>query len=87
MQCRKWTDDDDLVSRRMCILWTNFVKYGNPTPTGEDRDDEIGDLQWLPVSEASQGSRYLNIGTSLFMDESDEYVDTMAFWDDATQVL
>jgi len=70
----------------MCLLWTNFAKFGDPTPPG-DRDDDIGDIEWLPVSEATAGSRYLNFGTSLFMDESDDYIERMAFWDEATQVL
>jgi len=83
---RKWTAEDDLASRRACILWTNFARTGNPTPSNRD-DEEIGDFQWLPVSEASLGSRYLNFGVNLVMDESDEYAEAMSFWQEATQNL
>jgi len=82
--CSRWTDEDELASRRACILWTNFAKTGNPTPPNGDTD-EVGSFQWLPVSEATAGSRYLNFDSTLYMDESDQYVEDMQFFDDATQ--
>jgi len=73
-----------MTSRRICTLWTNFVKTGNPTPPGGNTD-EIGDLEWTTLSEATPGSRYLNIGLDLFMDESDSWQNNMPFWDEVTE--
>jgi len=49
--------------------------------------EEIGDVIWLPVSEAFPGSRYLEIGTSLSMAESEDYVARITFWDSVTTDL
>jgi len=49
--------------------------------------EEIGDVIWAPVSEATLGSRYLEIGSSLFMAESEGYRSRMAFWDSVTADL
>jgi len=46
--------------------------------------EEIGDVIWKPISEATPGSRYLQIGSSLSMEESEDYVSRMAFWDTVT---
>ncbi|XP_061720556.1 juvenile hormone esterase-like [Cydia pomonella] len=46
------------VSRKLVRLWSNFAKYGNPTPEG---DTEL-DLKWPPYSETKE---YLHIDKQL----------------------
>nr|XP_029713422.1 venom carboxylesterase-6-like [Aedes albopictus] len=46
------------VLRRMVRLWTNFVKYGNPTPAGSR-------TTWPQYNDQNQSSQYLNIGQQL----------------------
>ncbi|KAJ8674898.1 hypothetical protein QAD02_010684 [Eretmocerus hayati] len=46
--------------RRMVRMWTNFAKFGNPTPHG--RLDQLLNVTW-PVSGVS--GRHLNIGNEL----------------------
>ncbi|XP_063823870.1 juvenile hormone esterase-like [Ostrinia nubilalis] len=67
-------EDDKLVADRLTTLWTNFVKYGNPTPSYANT---------LPVtwSKSSLATRpYLLIDKDLRM-ESRVFSDRMAFWD------
>lgn len=47
-----------IVRSRMVRLWTNFVKYGNPTQV----NDDLINVDWLPVTESLN---YLNIGAQL----------------------
>ncbi|XP_063823570.1 juvenile hormone esterase-like [Ostrinia nubilalis] len=68
------TEDDKLVSDRLTTMWTNFIKYGNPTPSYANA---------LPVtwSKSSLATRpYLLIDKDLRM-ESRVFSDRMAFWD------
>ena len=54
--------------------WSNFVKYGNPTP----KPEELG-VSWEPVT--SEDYRFLVIDTEMKMDMDEDYLDRMAFWD------
>ncbi|XP_045506429.1 juvenile hormone esterase-like [Colias croceus] len=54
-------------------LWTNFAKYGNPTP-----DDSLG-AQWLPYT--SEQNHYLDIGEKLTPGTSPD-IEQMQFWED-----
>lgn len=38
----------------MCRLWTNFAKYGNPTPP----QDTSLPFKWTPVEPVSKGGQY-----------------------------
>jgi len=67
-------------------LWTNFAKTGNPTPPNA-QFDEIADFQWISVSQGVAGARYLNFDLELIMEESEEYVDQMDFWESVTRDL
>ncbi|XP_070194060.1 neuroligin-4, Y-linked-like [Littorina saxatilis] len=49
-----WTDDDRRVSDDVMTLWTNFAKYGNPTPSSQNG------ATWLPWTRTSPN--YLEIG-------------------------
>ncbi|XP_072933030.1 uncharacterized protein [Epargyreus clarus] len=54
-------------------LWTNFAKYGNPTP-----DDSL-DVKWLPYN--LEKKNYMNIGENLVLEENPEQED-IEFWSD-----
>ncbi|XP_077297608.1 juvenile hormone esterase-like isoform X2 [Arctopsyche grandis] len=41
------TESDKIVRKRLTTMWTNFAKFGNPTP----HVDEIIDTIWKPTSE------------------------------------
>lgn len=38
----------------MCRLWTNFAKFGNPTP----ESDSLIDFQWKPVGSGGDGAEF-----------------------------
>ncbi|XP_047989407.1 juvenile hormone esterase-like [Leguminivora glycinivorella] len=52
-------DEDMLIVDRMTELWTNFAKYGNPTP----KPSKLVPLQWPRVSQGKLP--YLEINTEL----------------------
>ncbi|CAB3256697.1 unnamed protein product [Arctia plantaginis] len=66
--------EDQLVLDRLTTLWTNFVKYGNPTPS----TTELIPLRWTPVTDGSRPT--MIIDTDLRM-ESRVFQERMAFWD------
>lgn len=76
----KYTPDfksDSLEAKSMqnvVKLWTNFAKYGHPTP----KRDEFG-LTWKPVEEGALN--FLNIGTEGLELSVNPYSDRMAFWE------
>ncbi|CAH2084434.1 unnamed protein product [Euphydryas editha] len=53
-------------------LWTNFAKFGCPTP-----DDSMG-VQWLPYT--MEKKSYINIGDTIIADNNPEE-DEVIFWD------
>ncbi|XP_039762990.1 acetylcholinesterase-like [Pararge aegeria] len=65
---------DQLVIDQMTTLWTNFVKYGDPTP----ETSELLPVKWSPISE--QTYTYLNIDHQLSV-ATRPYHDRMAFWE------
>ncbi|XP_049958538.1 cholinesterase-like [Schistocerca serialis cubense] len=62
--------EEDKVRRNMLRLWTNFAKYGNPTP-------EADPVVWQPYDLASH--RYLLMQAN-FSIAHDPYGERMAFW-------
>lgn len=43
----------------MLELWSNFIKFGNPTPAGLE-SEALDGLEWVPVTQEShQYLRYL----------------------------
>ena len=61
---------DHLCPWRMLELWSNFIKYGDPTPTGQDSEALQG-VEWAPVTQGSH--QYLRHGYIFF------YVQVHAF--------
>ncbi|XP_049825198.1 uncharacterized protein LOC109604446 [Aethina tumida] len=55
---------DQRTIQRMTTMWTNFAKYGTPTPKEDSLFDNV---IWEPAraSNASSDLKYLNIGVSL----------------------
>lgn len=54
-------------------LWTNFAKYGNPTPEFEEFY-----VTWKPVKD--QTLNYLDIGTKSLTMKSNPFHERMTFW-------
>lgn len=66
-------EEDQLVIDRMTKMWTDFAKFGNPTP---EISDAIPD-KWKPVSTKKY---YMNIDSNLTL-KTRPFHDRMAFWD------
>ncbi|XP_018571949.2 esterase FE4-like [Anoplophora glabripennis] len=60
--------------KRMIKLWTNFVKYGNPTP---NEQNNLLSTSWKPLE--SSRFNYLDIGEELVM-KTDPEKKAMYFW-------
>lgn len=72
------------IADGMVKLWTNFAKYGNPTPSGDIAESDILDFQWErnePVASDTDkfDFKYLNIGDRFEM-KSNPAVHRIAFW-------
>lgn len=67
---------EDLYVQRFVKLWTNFAKFGNPTP---EIDETLNGLQWKPVSKNTDIS-YCVIDKKLEMKENIEK-ERIDFWD------
>ncbi|CAH0550113.1 unnamed protein product [Brassicogethes aeneus] len=66
---------EDIGRRRFCRMWTNFAKYGDPTPVS----DSLVPIKWLPVGDNKLC--FLDIGKELQMLENPDKK-RMDFWDD-----
>ncbi|KAJ6636708.1 Juvenile hormone esterase [Pseudolycoriella hygida] len=44
------------VAKEMCELWTNFAKYGNPTPVNEQSTSSV---KWDPVKPTKDGEKFV----------------------------
>ncbi|CAK1546010.1 unnamed protein product [Leptosia nina] len=72
---------DSLTTRdRFVKMWTNFAKYGNPTPND---DDELLQITWDPV-ESEKKLNFLSIGSDLTKGRN-PFRKRMAFWDNLHQ--
>ena len=65
------SSEDTIVSRHLTHMWSNFVKFGDPTPTGEE-------FTWEPIT--TQQREYLVLDEVLRMERSQEYIERMQFW-------
>jgi carboxylesterase type B len=59
---------------RFVKLWTNFAKYGNPTPA---KNDSLLDVVWKPVT--GKELDYLDIGKDL-IPRANPYPERLNFW-------
>ncbi|KAJ8723701.1 hypothetical protein PYW07_007681 [Mythimna separata] len=68
------TPEDQLMIDRITTLWTNFVKYGDPTPS----TSELLPVKWEPITKTSQP--YLSLDSDLTL-EGRPFQHRMSFWD------
>ncbi|CAB3221764.1 unnamed protein product [Arctia plantaginis] len=68
------TQEDQQMIDRITLIWTNFIKFGNPVPQTSD----LLPIQWTPVTKQS-GIPYLDINTKLEM-KSRPFHQRAAFW-------
>ncbi|KAG6448088.1 juvenile hormone esterase [Manduca sexta] len=68
------TKEDQLIVDRMTTLWTNFIKFGNPTP----RTSELVPVAWKPVTASTRPT--MIIDTNLRLDSRVDQ-QRMAYWD------
>ncbi|KAH9642995.1 hypothetical protein HF086_013556 [Spodoptera exigua] len=66
--------EDQLMIDRMTTMWTNFAKYGDPTPS----TSELIPAKWEPITKNTHP--YLNLDSDLTL-ESRPFYNRMAFWD------
>ncbi|KAI4468811.1 carboxylesterase [Holotrichia oblita] len=66
---------EDKAIDRITKLWTNFAKYGNPTPA------DFNEFQWKPVT--SDTLNYIDFGTVRTVPGVNSDVDRMNFWHNA----
>ncbi|XP_041986522.1 esterase FE4-like [Aricia agestis] len=71
----KLSENDIMVRERMCLMWTNFAKYGNPTP----ELNNVISTKWEPVEENK--IKYLLINDKLTM-KINPYEDRMKIFTD-----
>ncbi|KAL1506685.1 hypothetical protein ABEB36_006005 [Hypothenemus hampei] len=57
-----YTNTDLYVSETMVLLWSNFIKYGKPTPF---EDERLNNTIWEPVKSDSDDFTYLSINQSV----------------------
>lgn len=72
------------IANRMCKLWTNFAKYGNPTPMQVDDENDKCDFEWKSIKSIKNDSdpfdfNYLAIGDQFEM-KSNPAADRIEFW-------
>ncbi|XP_072397540.1 juvenile hormone esterase-like [Diabrotica undecimpunctata] len=72
-------DDDKTSIKQLVTLWTNFAKFCNPTPSGNNLN-----IEWTPVQKGQLN--FLDIGKQLKMDVNPES-DRMRIWEDIYQCI
>jgi len=71
-ETKPWSEEDRQTSLHLTSLWSNFVKYGDPTPPGED-------MIWEPVVE--EDKRFLKLSSSISMESRPtDYIERISFW-------
>ncbi|KAJ8706775.1 hypothetical protein PYW07_012853 [Mythimna separata] len=68
------TVEDQVIIDRMSLMWTNFAKYGDPTPD----TSKLLPVKWTPVTAGAKS--YLQIDTNMGL-FSGPFQNRMAFWD------
>ncbi|XP_038222830.1 esterase FE4-like isoform X2 [Zerene cesonia] len=72
----KGSRDSIITRNRVIKMWTNFAKYGNPTPTD---DDNLLQITWDPVENENK-LNFLSIGAELTKGRNPFY-ERMMFWE------
>ena len=72
-----WSDLNLRHSHRMCELWANFAKFGNPTP--DEGSEILGSVKWKVYESENHG--FMDLGLELKMSEDQDLMARMTFWD------
>jgi carboxylesterase type B len=72
--------EEDIGIKRFVKLWTNFAKFGDPNPKG---NDPVIDIKWKPVTKSE--INFLDIGKNLITGLNPE-AERMRFWEDILKV-
>uniref|UniRef100_A0A1A9X418 Carboxylic ester hydrolase n=1 Tax=Glossina brevipalpis TaxID=37001 RepID=A0A1A9X418_9MUSC len=69
-----------VVKNRMVRMWTNFAKYGNPTPA--HKEDNLINTVWLPINPDSvmDNLNFMDISATLDISRNPEF-ERQQFWD------
>ncbi|KAI2474068.1 juvenile hormone esterase-like [Diabrotica virgifera virgifera] len=70
-------DEDKSSIRKLVTLWTNFAKFSNPTPPGNNLN-----IEWKPIQKDQLN--FLDIGKQLKMDFNPD-PDRMSIWNEIYQ--
>merc|ERR1712179_626757 len=73
-----WSEDNQQHSSRMCELWANFAKYGNPTPVPGSQ--ALGNVTWEEYDIGKPS--YMDLGLELKMVSDPELMKRLTFWKD-----
>merc|ERR1711936_127741 len=73
-----WSQDNLRHSHRMCQLWANFARYGNPTPDGGS--DILGDVKWEKYD--SENVMFMDLGLEFEMKSDTDLMKRMEFWEE-----
>jgi len=73
-----WSEDSLRHSERMCELWANFAKFGNPTPDGGS-SDILGDVKWEMFN--SDNPKFMDLGAEFTMRTDLDINERVSFWD------
>merc|ERR1712142_2978 len=71
-----WSPENIRHSQRMCELWANFAKYGNPTP--DQASELLGDAKWEKYDRKNPS--YMDLGLELKMVTDPALLERLAFW-------
>ena len=74
-----WSENNLRHSHRLCELWSNFAKYGNPTP--DEGSEILGDVKWEKYG--SEEAKFLDLGFEFGMESDSDMMDRMEFWEEA----
>ena len=73
-----WSKDSLRHSERMCELWANFAKFGNPTPDGGS-SDILGNVKWEAFK--YEDPKFMDLGTEFTMRSDLGIEERVSFWD------
>ena len=69
-------NEDALLRNTMTKVWTNFAKYGDPTPPNSNFNS------WIPLSPNSEHHFWNIINSGPMMSTSQDLQERMKFWED-----
>merc|ERR1712179_71859 len=72
----EWSSDSLRHPNRMCELWANFAKYGNPTP--DEGSELLGDAKWEKYD--SSNPRFMDLGLEFKMMSDPDLLERLTFW-------